>query len=159
METDPIRILCRGLSHRLLKHSSIHSPYDPLMIASRGAVATSLLFTYPLPFVGLRDGALDVLNVPPEARTDSLRTTASVGLLALVSGAAFAVHDLATLLAVGGGSFSTAVAAVFPTLMFASAAERHGSVGNRLQAKVAQALMVACVGIGGAGIYFSLHSM
>ncbi|GKY92005.1 hypothetical protein MPSEU_000172100 [Mayamaea pseudoterrestris] len=135
-----------------------YSPYDPLMIASRGAVASSLLFTYPLPFVGLRDGALDVLNVPAESRTDALLTASTIGLLSLVTVAAYYIHDLALLLSVGGGSFSTAVASVFPTIMFGAAAKKYGSESDQLQAKIANVLMVACVGIGGLGIYFSLQS-
>jgi hypothetical protein len=134
------------------------SPYDPLMIASRGAVALSLLFTYPLPFVGLRDGALDVLNVSPEDRTETLQTAMTVGLLSVVSIAAYYINDLALLLSVGGGTFSTAVAAVFPTIMYTAAAKRFAS-GNEThatQVKIAQALMVVCVGIGGTGVYFSL---
>ena len=126
------------------------------MIASRGAVAFSLLFTYPLPFVGLRDGALDVMNVPASERNDTMLTAASVGLLSLITVAAYYVHDLALLLSIGGGSFSTAVASVFPTIMFAAAADKYGNESDQFQAKIANVLMVACVGIGGTGIYFSL---
>lgn len=128
------------------------------MIASRGAVAFSLLFTYPLPFVGLRDGALDVMNIPQEERSDTMQAAASVGLLSLISVAAYFIHDLALLLSVGGGSFSTAVAAVFPTIMYGAAVETYGSDADKLQAKIASVLMVACVGIGGLGIYYSLHN-
>jgi amino acid permease len=134
-----------------------YSPFDPLMIASRGTVAFSLLFTYPLPFVGLRDGALDVMEIPKEDRTDTLQATLSVGLLAIITVAAYYIHDLAMLLSVGGGTFSTAVAAVFPTLMFSSAVKKYGNANHLLEAKIANILMVFCVAVGGTGVYYSIH--
>jgi amino acid permease len=141
---------------------------DSLMIWSRAAVALSLVFTYPLPFVGLRDGVLALarefvwvqnntdkniddtnaaelsssLSISLEAPTTSssaaattvkdnkedndndsfaVTTILSLVLLGAVTLGAESISDLKLVLAVGGGTFSTAVASVFPALMFRSA--------------------------------------
>jgi amino acid permease len=101
-----------------------YSPLDPLITSSRVALALSIALTYPLPFFGLRDGVLDVLQVPQEDRTDIFTRLLSVGLLLGVTIGAYFVKDLALVLSVGGGTFSTAISSVFPTLMFRAAVKQ-----------------------------------
>lgn len=133
-----------------------YSPFDPLVTFSRVAVALSLIFTYPLPFVGLRDGVLDVLQVPIEERTDNTVMYLSMAILAVVTvGAAF-VHDLTLVLSVGGGIFATAVVSVFPTLMFTKSVQDSTDPGDKLLVKIAQALMCVSVMIGATGVFFAL---
>ena len=43
-----------------------YSPHDPLATLCRLAVGISTLTTYPIVFIGCRDGVLDLLDVPPE---------------------------------------------------------------------------------------------
>lgn len=46
-----------------------YSPYDPLATFCRLAVGISTLTTYPIVFIGCRDGMLDVLNVEAARQT------------------------------------------------------------------------------------------
>jgi amino acid permease len=144
-----------------------YSPYDPLLTACRAAVAASLVVTYPLPFVGLRDGIFDLLQVPVDERSDSaVQTVTTIGLLAAVTIAAALIQDLGLLLAVGGGTFSTAVASVFPTLMFQAAVENNlaqaVTIGekswNELEAKFSQLLMFLSMAIGATGVSLALQN-
>jgi hypothetical protein len=45
-----------------------YSPHDPLATTSRAAIAASILVTFPVPFLGLRDGVLDALRVVDDNR-------------------------------------------------------------------------------------------
>lgn len=145
-----------------------YSPFDPLAAASRAAVASSIFLTFPLPFVGLRDGILDAL---PGLRSDL--TLVSVALLGAITVAAIAIHDLSLVLAVGGGTFSTAVSSVFPALMFRSLVQNQHKLlmtnssvlpdgepkaasQNEFDANVAFLLMTVSVVIGLAGVSIAL---
>lgn len=133
-----------------------YSPYDPLVTASRAAVALSIVFTYPLVFLGFRDGVLDVMKV--QERGDNLVTIVSVALLAAVTLAAANVTDLAIVLSVGGGTFSTAVASVFPALMFRATVKDSTESSDELDATLALVLMWICIGLGLAGVSIAIQN-
>jgi len=151
-----------------------YSPYDPLASACRAFLAGSILLTFPLPFVGLRDGVLDLFQVAVEQRNDTLFTALSVALLAVVTVVAVNVQDLGLVLSVGGGTFSTAVASVFPTLMFCAAVENRKEEfetngkkstdicmetlqSNERQALLAILLMNLSVAVGISGVSIALN--
>jgi amino acid permease len=136
-----------------------YSPYDPLFTASRATVASSLLFSYPLPFVGFRDGMLDALSISGKDRTDTpLLNALSVGLLATVTLAADSIQDLALVLSIGGGSLSTIVASVFPALMYRAAVNKSSNDARQaLDVNLALVLMWICVAIGGTGVFLALE--
>jgi amino acid permease len=130
-----------------------YSPYDPLAVASRLAIAVSIVLTFPLPFVGLRDGVLDALNISGDRRSDMTITSATVLLLTAVTVAALLIQDLSLVLAVGGGTFSTAVSSVFPTLMFLSLKKEKSSL---IESIFAAGLMTFSTLIGVLGVLISL---
>lgn len=143
-----------------------YSSFDPLITISRVALAFSIALTYPLPFFGLRDGVLDVLQVPQEQRTNKFNAILSVGLLLAVTIAAYFVKDVALVLSVGGGTFSTAISSVIPTLMFRSAVQQLGSevnddgglkTQNHFDARLSLVLMWICVAIGASGVVIALE--
>jgi hypothetical protein len=168
---------------------------DPLIFASRVALSLSILLTYPLPFVGLRDGCLDLLRtfsawnrsralvqpVPTdeydadardgneravqrhqiEGSSDNLETIVTIGLLFFVTVAATVVRDLSIVISVGGGTFSTVVASVFPTLMLTSLHKKQevAQDGNRKMAvTIAWIGMLISVSIGMTGVYLALSN-
>jgi amino acid permease len=156
-----------------------YSPYDPLLTGCRAVIAASLVATFPLPFVGLRDGVLDALQVSKETRNDDLQMSAlTVGLLAVITGLALSVHDLSLLLSVGGGTISTAVSSVLPTMMYrASVAQQKSPSTTKLsksktssskstllsmpsvdQTTFATSLMVVCVATGLTGVALALQN-
>jgi amino acid permease len=136
-----------------------YSPHDPLVTASRAAVALSIIFSFPLPFVGFRDGMLDVLKVPVGNRTENTLKTLSLGLLATVTLAASSIQDLALVLSVGGGTLSTIVASVFPALMFRAAVEESSNDARRepVDANLALGLMLVSVIIGAVGVFLAVE--
>lgn len=134
-----------------------YSPYDPLVTASRAAVALSIIFSFPLPFVGFRDGMLDALKVPVEDRTDNTLKTLSLGLLTAVTLAACLIQDLALVLSVGGGTLSTIVASVFPALMFRAAVESSNDARRELDTNLALGLMLSSVAIGATGVVLAVE--
>lgn len=135
-----------------------YSPNDSLATISKTALAGSILLTYPLPFVGLRDGTLDLLQVQ-NRQSWPVHTVTTVTLLAAITAAALAVQDLALVLSVGGGTFSTAVSAVFPVCMFLAmerSEEEDKNVMSHLERVVAALGMLLSVGIGVEGVHLAL---
>lgn len=78
---------------------------DVLIQASRIAVAVALVFSFPLAFQGFRDGALDLLQVPAEKRSNPMLNTVTVVLLGVITAAAATLKDVSFVLAFGGGMF------------------------------------------------------
>ena len=77
---------------------------DKLMSLSRAAVAVSLLFTFPLAFLGVREGVMDLLSIPAEKRkkiTDPL----TILLLTAVTCMAMVLKDIRLILSVGGAAW------------------------------------------------------
>ena len=177
-----------------------YSPYDPLVAVSKAALAAAILLSFPLPFFGFRDGVMDLLSGTATTTNDNgaasesttiladsneanrfvfnrndpaTRAAVTIVLLAGVAATASQVHDLAFLQSVGGGTFSTAVASVFPTFMFramvtANQEKREGQpkantrlVGFNTQGEregtIALGLMVVCLMIGGTGVSLALE--
>jgi hypothetical protein len=128
------------------------------MTVCRSLTAASMVATFPLPFVGLRDGVLDVTQVPAADRTGTHTTLLSMGLLAAITATAASVEDLSLVLSVGGGTISTAVASVFPTIMFQAAVAKY-DIDNQYQldAKLAGCLMWISVAVGATGVTLALQ--
>jgi amino acid permease len=135
-----------------------YSESDPLMTVCRGLTAASMVATFPLPFVGLRDGVLGVLQLPAAELTGLQTTLLSMGLLAAITATALSVQDLSLVLSVGGGSISTVVVSVLPTIMFRAAVAKY-DVDNHyvIDAKLAVSLMWMSVAIGTTGVTLALQ--
>jgi len=67
---------------------------------SRIAVAVSLVFSYPLAFVGARDGVLELFSV--KNRSNSLLNSLTVGMLTAITIAALIIPDVSFVLAFAG---------------------------------------------------------
>jgi amino acid permease len=135
-----------------------YSVSDSLMTVCRSLTAASMVATFPLPFVGLRDGVLDAMQVPAADRTGVQSALLSMGLLAAITATAASVEDLSLVLSVGGGTISTAVASVLPTIMFQAAVAKY-DVDNQYQldAKLAGCLMWVSVAVGATGVTLALQ--
>mmetsp|Transcript_10570 Transcript_10570/g.20345 ORF Transcript_10570/g.20345 Transcript_10570/m.20345 type:complete len:498 (-) Transcript_10570:282-1775(-) len=127
-----------------------YSPMDPLATFCKAALTGSILCTYPLPFVGLRDGCLDLLKV---SNRDQVHEITTVALLAIITVGALLISDLGLVLSVGGGTFSTAVSAVFPVCMFLAMDSDNKSIIEQIAAGVG---MLFSVSIGIAGVNIAL---
>lgn len=98
-----------------------YATQDTLMSASRLAVAASIVFGYPLAFVGVRDGVIEIFKI--KSRSDSTVNTLTVVLLTIVTVLAFYVKNLRTILALGGATWGNYVVYLFPTYMFCKLAD------------------------------------
>jgi amino acid permease len=93
-----------------------YSHRDMLMSVSRIAVAISLVGSYPLAFVGARDGILDVLSIRPQPNTNNttnspstnqrMVNTITVALLSTITTAALVIPDVSFVLAFAGYVFT-----------------------------------------------------
>lgn len=81
---------------------------------------------YPLAFVGVRDGVLDLWKV--KNRSDSALNTLTVGLLTVVTIMAFFVKNLRSVLSLGGATWGVCVCSLFPTYMFYKLADKMPSL-------------------------------
>ena len=95
-----------------------YSTADGLMSLARVAVTISIIASYPLIFVGLRDGLFDLFKVSQDKRTNNLQNKLTVGVLGIVTLMASRLTDLGLVAAVGGATFGTALVFVYPVIMF-----------------------------------------
>lgn len=102
-----------------------YSNNDMLASLCRLMVAIALVCTYPIVFVGVRDGFLDLFHVPMSKHTSTNLNVVSVFLLTIITAIAASFHDLGLVNAVGGGSLGTIVVFVFPALMYKGAIDQQ----------------------------------
>lgn len=110
-----------------------YSNHDGLASCCRLAIAVALAFTYPLPFIGVRDGIIDLLMVQESKQTSQNLNALSVILLTIFTCLAMYFTDLGLLNAVGGGALGTAVVFILPALMFRGAIRQLGRIATRDQ--------------------------
>ena len=121
---------------------------DTLMSLSRFAVAFSIVFSYPLVFVGCRDGCLDLLKVDPEERTNSVLNQVTIAILGVITALAIKVSDLTFVLSFGGATLGNALIYVYPALMFRSAVKNMGDDASPgLKGEVNVAMFTAALGV------------
>jgi len=133
---------CSGL---ILNNYSVR---DSLMGLSRIAVALSLVFSYPLAFVGARDGILDLFKI--ENPSDGFLNTLTVGILSFVTVAALSIPDVSFVLSFAGSTLGNALIYIFPGLMFRGAIKKLSNPTKlqKLEVKVALTSAVAGLGMG-----------
>lgn len=121
------------------------------MSLSRIAVAVSLVFSYPLAFVGLRDGVTDLLKLKLSSNGQNVLT---VALLSLVTFAALVIPDVSFVLAFGGATLGNALIYIFPFFMFRSAIKNKSDATKGQKREVVfaagSALLGLCMGLLGA---------
>ena len=87
-----------------------YSSNDLWIGASRVAVAISLVFSYPLAFVGMRDGFMDLMKVSAEKKSSSSYVnTLTVVLLSILTLLACTLKDVSFVLAFGGATLGNAL--------------------------------------------------
>lgn len=71
-----------------------YSQRDDLASACRFAIAIALTFTYPLPFIGTRDGVLDLFSVSDDLQNSTNLNILTVGMLTVFTALACKLTDL-----------------------------------------------------------------
>lgn len=148
-----------------------YSAFDPVATACRLAIAFSTLLTFPLAFIGLRDGVLDIFHLDPQSQSAGNLNAWTVALLTILTVTACFVTDLGVINAITGGFLATAIVFVFPALMYRQAMLKDSNsdtrVGDDLSSKpfhrrqtestVALVLMVIGVALGLIGAWVALQ--
>ena len=122
-----------------------YSTKDTLMGVSRIAVALSLVFSYPLAFVGAREGLLDLLQV--KNRSPRVLNSLTVGLLAAITGAALVIPDVSFVLALAGSTLGNCLIYIFPFFMFRGAIRQLKQPTKLQKAEVKVAGVSAVLGL------------
>lgn len=132
---------------------------DALMSISRVAVAVSLVGSYPLAFVGARDGFLDLFKIK-DPSNKTLNTLTAV-LLAGVTGAALVIPDVSFVFSFAGATLGNALIYVFPAIMFRGAVKKMENATGAQKGEVKLALAVAVLGtvMGGLGAKMAIKSL
>lgn len=139
-----------------------YSNKDSIMAFSRIAVAISIVFSYPLAFVGFRDGVIDLLQIAPEKRTNAKLNQLTVVLLSIVTLLASKVKDLSFLLSFAGATLGNALIYVFPALMLRKAVALAGddaTKGQKLEANGVLGVAGLGIGMGFVGAKMALKSL
>ena len=136
-----------------------YSTKDILLSLSRFAVALSLVFSYPLLFVGLRDGVLDLLRVPELERTNALLNRWTFGLVAMITGLALKVTDLTFVASMSGALLGTALIFIFPPLMFRAAVKDDPSKGKKWERRLCSLIASVGIAVGGVGAKMAIGSL
>eukprot|EP00804_Cyclotella_cryptica_P021984 CCRYP_000912-RD/>CCRYP_000912-RD protein AED:0.42 eAED:0.42 QI:257/0.66/0.75/1/0.66/0.75/4/85/473 len=149
-----------GASNGLILNN--YSTKDSLMGFSRVAVAFALVFTYPLAFVGCRDGILEMLQVPKEERTDAKLNNLTYAILGVVTAVALKITDLSFIMSFGGATLGNALIYVYPAIMFRSAVKNMGdkaTTAQKLEVILAMAFAALGIGMGTIGAKMALGKL
>jgi len=108
------------------------------------------LCSYPLCFIGARDGLLDLFKIPQAKRDESLQNKLTVGLIAVITAMAAKLTDLGLVASVGGATFGTALVFVYPTIMLIKVKKNKG-----IETKIAAVIAAIGVVMGAIGTVLS----
>mmetsp|Transcript_22362 Transcript_22362/g.29251 ORF Transcript_22362/g.29251 Transcript_22362/m.29251 type:complete len:517 (-) Transcript_22362:360-1910(-) len=138
-----------------------YSQADTLITLARVGIFCSILFGYPLVFVGLRDGMLSLAKIRnPDSKTFF---ASSVGLLGLATFSSLVLNNLGFVSSFGGALFGSMVIYIFPALMMIATIKDKVSKGEwkntraiRREAKLNLAIVLVGILLGGVGAAVSV---
>jgi len=119
---------------------------DPLAFLARLGIGMSIIFSYPLNFVGLREGILSGLGKTEEGKKTSVHVGLTLALMVLMNGAALFVKDLGLVVGLGGAILGSALVYIFPALM---------AIGEKAGAIPTKAEKAANWALTGLGVFFA----
>jgi Transmembrane amino acid transporter protein len=108
--------------------------------------------SYPIVFIGARDGLLDLFKLSQDKRDDGLLNKLTVGMIAVVTAMAAKLTDLGLVASVGGATFGTALVFVYPALMLRKLKKNKG-----VECAIAGVIALLGLIMGGIGTYLSFQ--
>lgn len=136
-----------------------YSTNDILATLCRMAIAFSVLFTYPIVFVGVRDGFIDLLLIPIDQQTNLLHVGITILLLLIITIMATCFQNLGMVTTLSGATLATVLTYVFPTLMYHSTIKNlrsRATIHQRMEVLIAMIIMCLGITIGFIGIVTTL---
>mmetsp|Transcript_9540 Transcript_9540/g.15597 ORF Transcript_9540/g.15597 Transcript_9540/m.15597 type:complete len:574 (-) Transcript_9540:94-1815(-) len=106
-----------GAAQGLILNS--YATTDTLAFLARLGICTSIIFSYPIIFVGLRESVLNTLKL--DGSKASTHVISTLALICAVNGLSLVVKNLGLVVAVGGAVLGSALVYVFPAMMFIKA--------------------------------------
>jgi sodium-coupled neutral amino acid transporter 11 len=122
---------------------------DPLAFLARVGIGVSIIFSYPLNFVGLREGLLEFLGKTEDGKKRAVHWGVTLSLMALMNGASLFLKDLGLVVALGGAILGSALVYIFPALM--AIGEKSGAIKSKGEKLVNWALLALGVFFAGLG--------
>ena len=105
----------------------------------------SIIFSYPLNFVGLREGLLAFLGKSEDGKKTSVHVGVTLLLMCIMNGTALFVKDLGLVVGLGGAILGSALVYIFPALM---------AIGEKVGA-MSKAEKLANWALTGLGVFFA----
>mmetsp|Transcript_47544 Transcript_47544/g.153656 ORF Transcript_47544/g.153656 Transcript_47544/m.153656 type:complete len:477 (-) Transcript_47544:425-1855(-) len=122
---------------------------DALAVVARVGIFSSVTFSYPLLFFGLRDGVIGLLRL--DGAKEGVHRVATVALLALVNSLACVMKDLGLVTALGGAILGSTIVYTLPALMALATSAKNKADGKApLLGPLETAFNYALVPLGGA---------
>ena len=132
---------------------------DPLAFIARLGIGCSIIFSYPINFIGLREGVLGLLGATGES--DTTHVVSTVLLLAVACGISMMTKNLGLVVALGGAVLGSALVYVIPAAMGVASKLQKGkktplTTGEKAEVVACGAMGVTGVALGVLGAIMSL---
>lgn len=133
---------------------------DPLAVVGRIATGLSVLFGFPLAFVGLKEScaSLGPLLPAPARALASRHDPLVVVMLALVTLVACIARDIGLLVGISGAVLGSMIVYVFPALIWVKVAEKHRPAQAQAARRANLPLVPLGAFVGALGVYMSLKN-
>ena len=118
---------------------------DALAFLARLGIGMSIIFSYPLNFVGLREGILSICGQSKAGEKTAVHVALTIGIMVLMNGAALFIKNLGLVVGLGGAILGSALVYIYPALM--AACEKGGAMGK--------AEKLLNWGLTGLGVFFA----
>lgn len=130
-----------------------------LVVTKERNVLSFRFCRYPLAFVGVREGLLDLFQV--KKRSNKILNALTVVTLTAITSLALKVKDVSFVLAFAGATLGNALIYVFPSIMFRGTVNKMTNASPKLKRESKLALMTASLGVifGCIGANMALKSL
>jgi len=127
---------------------------DSLAFLARVGIGASIIFSYPLNFVGLREGVQTMFGLKEAGKKPFVHVLSTVLLLCMMNGAALFMKDLGLVVALGGAILASTLVYILPALM--GIFEKSNAVPSKAEKLLNWGLVVLGTFLGGLGVVMSL---
>ena len=109
-----------------------YATQDVGALIARLGIGVSIVTSYPLNFVALREGVCSLFNLSKYSHRNDFHWAITLLLLCTFNGIALVMKDLGLIAALGGAILGSAVVYIYPALMFIANMNRKKAAGESL---------------------------